>query len=73
MLTAVLKTVKMLFSCCPKNSQYAVVLTALKAVQDDKKNQPHKDQYKELFSSSRYVKLKGEVIWKQGRQELIEE
>jgi hypothetical protein len=32
MLTAVLKTVKMLLSYCTKNSQDAVVLTALKAV-----------------------------------------
>jgi hypothetical protein len=44
MLTAVLKAVKMLLSCCPKNSQDAAVLTALKAVQDAEKNHPHKDQ-----------------------------
>jgi hypothetical protein len=43
MLTAVLKVVKMLLSCCPKNSQDAAVLAALKAVQDAEKNHPHKD------------------------------
>jgi hypothetical protein len=37
MLTAVLKTVKMLLSCCPKNSQYAAVLAALKVIQDAEK------------------------------------
>jgi hypothetical protein len=41
MLTAVLKAVKMLLSCCPKkNSQDAAVLTALKAVQDAEKKSP---------------------------------
>jgi hypothetical protein len=40
MLTAVLKAVKMLLSCCPKNSQDVDVLTALKAVQDVEKNHP---------------------------------
>jgi hypothetical protein len=49
MLTVVLKAVKMLLSCCPKNSQDAVVLTALKAVQDTKKNHPHKDQVQRLI------------------------
>jgi hypothetical protein len=62
MLTAVLKAVKMLLSCCPKkNSQDAAVLTALKAVQDavltalkavqdaEKKNHPHKDQVQRLI------------------------
>jgi hypothetical protein len=44
MLTAVLKTVKMLLSCYPKNSQDDVVLAALKAVQDAEKNHYHKDQ-----------------------------
>jgi hypothetical protein len=55
MLTAVLKAVKMLLYCCPKNSQDAAVLTALKAVQDTiltalkavqdaEKKSPHKDQ-----------------------------
>jgi hypothetical protein len=44
MLTAVLKAVKMLLSCYPKNSQNADVLTALKAVQDTEKTHPHKDQ-----------------------------
>jgi hypothetical protein len=44
MLTAVLKAVKMLLSCCPKNNQDAVVLAALKAVQDAEKKHPHKDQ-----------------------------
>jgi hypothetical protein len=48
MLTAVLKAVKMLLSCCPKNSQDAV-LTALKAVQDAEKNHPHKDQVQRLI------------------------
>jgi hypothetical protein len=51
MLTAVLKAVKMLMSCCPKNSQDAVVLAALKAVQDDEKNHPaHKDQVQRLIT-----------------------
>jgi hypothetical protein len=49
MLTAVLKAVKMLLSCCPKNSQDAAVLTALKAVQDVEKNHPHKDQVQRLI------------------------
>jgi hypothetical protein len=44
MLTTVLKTVKMLLSCCPKNSQDVVVLPALKAVQDAEKNHPHRNQ-----------------------------
>jgi hypothetical protein len=44
MLTAVLKTVKMLLSCCPKNSQDAVVLATLKEVQDVEKNYLHKEQ-----------------------------
>jgi hypothetical protein len=35
MLTAVLKAVKMLLSCCPKNSQDAAVLAALKVVKLD--------------------------------------
>jgi hypothetical protein len=51
MLSAVLKTVKMLLSYCPKNSQDAVVLTALKAVQDAEKNHPTKTKYKDLFPS----------------------
>jgi hypothetical protein len=62
MLTAVLKAVKMLISCCPnKNNQDAVVLTALKAVQDtvltalkavqdtEKKNHLYKDQVQRLI------------------------
>jgi hypothetical protein len=49
MLTAVLKAVKMLLSCCPKNSQDVVVLAALKAVQDAEKNHPHKDQVQRLI------------------------
>jgi hypothetical protein len=49
MLTAVLKTVKMLLSYCPKNSQDAAILTALKAVQDAEKNHPHKDQVQRLI------------------------
>jgi hypothetical protein len=48
MLTAVLKAVKMLLSCCPKNSQDAVVLAALKAVQDAEKNYPT-DQVQRLI------------------------
>jgi hypothetical protein len=51
MLTAVLKAVKMLLSCCPKNSQDTAVLTALKAVQDAEKNHPTKIKYKDLFPS----------------------
>jgi hypothetical protein len=38
MLTAVLKAVKMLLPCCPKNSEDAAVLSALKIVQDAEKN-----------------------------------
>jgi hypothetical protein len=49
MLTAVLKAVKMLLSCCPKNSQDATVLAALKAVQDAEKNHLHKDQVQRLI------------------------
>ena len=69
MLTAVIKAVKMLLSCCPKrNSQDATVLTALKAVQDavltalkavqdaEKKTTPQrKTKYKDLFPSSSIV------------------
>jgi hypothetical protein len=39
----------MLLSCCPKNSQNAAVLTALKTVQDAEKNNPHKDQVQRLI------------------------
>jgi hypothetical protein len=39
----------MLLSCCPKNSQDAAVLAALKAVQDAEKNHPHKDQVQRLI------------------------
>jgi hypothetical protein len=49
MLTAALKAVKMLLSCCSKNSQDTVVLAALKAVQDAEKNHPHKDQVQRLI------------------------
>jgi hypothetical protein len=49
MLTAVLKIVKMLLFCCPKNSQDVVVLSALKAVQDAKKNHLHKYQVQRLI------------------------
>jgi hypothetical protein len=49
MLTAVLKAVKMLLSCCPKNSQDTAVLAALKAVQDAEKNHPHKNQVQRLI------------------------
>jgi hypothetical protein len=49
MLTAILKAVKMLLSCCPKNSQDTAILTALKAVQDAEKNHPHKDQVQRLI------------------------
>jgi hypothetical protein len=49
MLTVVLKAVKMLLFCCPKNSQDAAVLAALKAVQDVEKNHPHKDQVQRLI------------------------
>jgi hypothetical protein len=49
MLTAVLKAVKILLSCCPKNSQDVVVLAGLKAVQDAEKNHPHKDQVQRLI------------------------
>jgi hypothetical protein len=49
MLTAVLKAVKMLLSCCPKNRQVAAVLAAVKAVQDAEKNHPHKDHVQRLI------------------------
>jgi NADH:ubiquinone oxidoreductase subunit E len=49
MLTTILKAVKMLLSCCPKNSQDAAVLAALKAVQDTEKNHLHKDQIQRLI------------------------
>jgi hypothetical protein len=49
MLTAVLKAVKMLLSCCSKNSQDTAILTAIKAVQDAEKNHPHKDQVQRLI------------------------
>jgi hypothetical protein len=52
MLTAVLKALKMLLSCCPKNNQDAAVPTALKAVQDAEKNHPHKDQVQRLIPIS---------------------
>jgi hypothetical protein len=55
MLTAVLKAVKMLLSCCPKNSQDAVVLAALKAVQDAEKTTPTKTRYRDLFPSSQTI------------------
>jgi hypothetical protein len=57
MLTAVLKAVKMLLSCCPKNSQYAAVLAALKAVQDAEKNRPHKDQVQRLIPITKMIHL----------------
>jgi hypothetical protein len=44
MLIVVLKAVKMLLSCCHKNSQDAAVLAALKVVQDAEKKHPYKDQ-----------------------------
>jgi hypothetical protein len=49
MLTVILKAVKILLSCCPKNSQDAAILAALKAVQDTEKNHPHKDQVQRLI------------------------
>jgi hypothetical protein len=49
MLTAVLKAVKMLLSCCLKNSQDAAILAALKTVQDTEKNHTHKDQVQILI------------------------
>jgi hypothetical protein len=49
MLTTVLKAVKMLLFCCPKNSQDAAVLAALKAIQDAEKNHPHKDYVQRLI------------------------
>jgi hypothetical protein len=50
MLTAALKTVKILLSCCLKNSQDATVLTALKAVQDAEKiTLLTKTKYRDLF------------------------
>jgi hypothetical protein len=39
----------MLLSCCPKNSQDAAVLAALKAVQDVEKKHPQKDQVQRLI------------------------
>jgi hypothetical protein len=61
MLAAVLKAVKMLLSCCPKNSQDAAVLSALKAVQDAEKNHPHKDQVQRLIPISAGNGLGGQV------------
>jgi hypothetical protein len=52
MLTAILKAVKMLLSCCPKNSQDAAVLAALKVVQDAEINHPTKTKYRDLFPSN---------------------
>jgi hypothetical protein len=49
MLTAVLKAVKMLLPYCSKNNQDAVVLAALKAVQDAEKKHSHKDQVQRLI------------------------
>jgi hypothetical protein len=50
MLTAALKAVKILLSCCLKNSQDAAVLTALKAVQDTEKiTLLIKTKYRDLF------------------------
>jgi hypothetical protein len=43
----------MLLSCCPKNSQDAAILTALKAVQDAEKNHPHKDPSTKTYSHQR--------------------
>jgi hypothetical protein len=51
MLTAVLKAVKMLLSFCPKNSQDAAVLTALKQSKMLRKTTPTKTKYKDLFPS----------------------
>jgi hypothetical protein len=61
MLTAVLKAVKMLLSCCPKNSQDASVLAALKAVQDAEKNHPYKDQVQRLIPIKYFTFKKGVV------------
>jgi hypothetical protein len=44
MLTAVIKAVKILLYCCPKNSKDVVVLTALKAVKNAEKKHLHKNQ-----------------------------
>jgi hypothetical protein len=57
MLTAVLKAVKMLLSCCPKNSQDAAVLAAIKAVQDTEKTTPTKTKYRDLFPSKTHLSL----------------
>jgi hypothetical protein len=67
MLTAILKAVKMLLSCCSKNSQDAVVLPALKAVQDAEKNHPHKDQVQRLIPIRSYSKMRRMAI----RNEII--
>jgi hypothetical protein len=55
MLTVVLKAVKMMLSCCPKNSQDADILPALKAVQDAEKKHPHKNQVKRLIPFNSYI------------------
>jgi hypothetical protein len=55
MPTAILKAVKMLLSCCPRNNQDAAVLTALKAVQDAEKNHTHKDQVQRLVSITDFI------------------
>jgi hypothetical protein len=51
MLTAVLKAVKMLLSCYPKNSQDAAVLAALKQSKMLRKTTPTNTKYKDLFLS----------------------
>jgi hypothetical protein len=48
MLTIVLKAVKMLLSCCTKNSQDVVVLAALKSSPRCREKPPHKDQVQRL-------------------------
>jgi hypothetical protein len=55
MLTAVLKAVKMLLSCCLKNSQDAAVLSALKAVQDVEKKPPPQRPSTETYSINLYI------------------
>jgi uncharacterized membrane protein len=50
MLTAVLKAVKMLLSCCPKNSYDAAVLAAIKTVQDATKKSLSQKSNTETYS-----------------------
>jgi hypothetical protein len=56
----------MLLSCCPKNSQDAAVLTALKVVQDTEKKHPHKEVQRPVPSSStclHHAAMRDEILF----------